>query len=721
MASYKFKKSWIPTPLRVDPALLVASPEAEPGPPDALFLPGSAMTASATSALSAAAVSARTTVANSALGAAAGSVLASSRATVANSTLGAAAGSVLAQARSSAGAALSQARSSAGSALAQARSSAAAGLLASALEPLPSPVGIAKRSSFIIKFFLLTMLRELLRSILAMLGRKRDRSSASAWTSREFAERLGGSWITLMHLAGLRGDLLGAEYCRVLSRTRDHSAPVPVDVLRTILDEDLRSRGTSFDETFVEFDPQPLVVRSFGQAHRARLRKNGQEVVVRVRAPDAVQRAKTDWRYMRILLFFLEQLDIEPHMRWADLFFEVKKSTDDLLDFRTEVQELQRLAKILRKRRVYVPRLYTKLCTERVLVTEHISGVDVEDLIRVSQHDPDRCDEWMRENNVRPSRVWRRLFNVHNELVFENNLFYTELNPSSVLLLKNNRLAFVSFGTIGTLDADLQERYRQLFRALIESDYTKACDIYLMMGPPLPYVDITNMKQSAMSALRKWESRTHVKNRPYYDKSLGSAIEQLARSAQEQHLPAFWNLARLQIAESTLNKSLEFFDPTKNSMNALRRYEREAEVRSIMYAATKKVRKRVDAVVSVAQLNMQLVENLQHDGDYMRRRLMGVQAKLSKVSEVIGRLVQIVAKGAVAVLLLQIALHFVRGDSMPAALTNQGALGRILLALRPRSNAAWIILLLVLFYMRRFLVSLTRQLFTKEVRPSDVN
>lgn len=702
MSSRKFKSNWTPTPLRVREVPDTRSEEPEPVPPpdepELAELPGSALASVAGAALVTAAAAARDAVTNTGLATAAGSALASAQASVEKSAL----------------------MSAAESALAKAHSSAAGSLLASALEPLPSPVSLAKRASFILKFLLLTIFRELIYTVRAGWRSKATRPLKSAWATRRFAERLGGSWITLLRLASLRSDLLGAEYCRILAHTRDYSLPVALNVVRAIVDAELRTRESSFDDTFSEFDEQPITVRSFGQTHRARLRKNGREVLVRVRAPDAVRRAATDWRYQRVLLFLLEQFGIEPHMRWGDLFFEVKQSTDDLLDFRTEVEELRRIRKILRPRKIYVPIVYWKLCTEQVLIVEHITGVDVEDLMNVAQQDPERCDAWMRENGVDFRRVWRRLFNAHNEMLFEHNFFFTELVPSSIILLKDNRLAFLNSGTIGTLDAELQHRYGELYRALLEKDFSKTCDIYLEMGPALPYKDLTGMKLRTQRALRKWESRTHVKRRPYNEKSLSSAMDQLAHCAREQELPAQWNLARLQAAELRLNKSLEFFNPQKSGFRELRHYERAAEIRAIKNAATKKVRKRIDAATEAAQLNIQLIENLQYDGEYVRRRLMGVQAKLSKISEVVGRLVKIVAETAMIVLLLQVALHFTRGSQLPAFLTSEGPLGRIFIAVRPQSNLAWILLIVVLFFFRHMLQNITRQLFAKEVRPGDV-
>lgn len=586
---------------------------------------------------------------------------------------------------------------------------------AAALGPLPSPLTLAQRASFILKFCFISLVRELILFIF-----NRQRSAESARKTRMYAERLGGMWITLVKLSSLRGDLLGVEFCRELARTRDRTYPAPFDEIRGLVDKEMRSVGTSFDEVFSEFQESPLAIRSYAQIHRARLRKNGREVVVHVRAPGAVQRAKMDWNYMSTLLRFVTYLNLEPHLRLNDLMFEVKKATDDLLDFRTEVEELRRIGRVLRRRRIYVPVVYRRYCTEAILVLEYISGVSVSDLIRCTNEDPVRVTEWMRENKIDRRRVWRRLFDAHYELLFENNLFYTELLPSSIMLLKNNRIAFVTLGSIGTLDADLQQKYRQLCRSLTEGDYTKACDTYLMMGPPLPYKEVSGMKNSSTRGLRKWESRTHVKSVPYSQKSLGSAIGVLTRHASEQELPTSWNLARLEAAEHTLCSSLEFFDATRSSIKELKRCDRAAQIRAIKQATTKRIRKRLNAASDVAQLNMQLLENVQHDGDYLRRRLLGAQAKLSKVSAIVGRIVKIIANLTLLALAIETVLYIKEGYRISIPLAERGTLGRILAVVHPHSAGSWILLLIVLFLVGRGLRKVSLHLFAKEVRPGDV-
>lgn len=590
----------------------------------------------------------------------------------------------------------------------------------------PRPPAIApptgwRREVALALFVLRWSLREALRWMLALLGRKKERPAAVAQEARAFAERMGGMWIILAHLASLGEELWGRSFCRELRGTRDRACVVPSAQIRQIIDEELRTQGTCFADAFSEFDDTPMSTKSFSQVHIARLKQTGHRVTVRVRPPGAEQRAASDWRFMRIVAFLLKKVGLAQSLLADDLLFEVKLAADDLLDLRTEVTELKRIRRILSKQRIYVPLIFSALSTERVLMIEYIQGVSIATIKQLSDIDPDRCDKWFRENNIKRGRVWQRIFNMHHELLFEHSLFYTELFAKNILLLKNGRIALVDFGAIGSIDAELKRKYINFCRAVLEHDFSKAAEAYLAMGPALPYQDLMGMKLSVGRALRNWEFRSYIKRHMYHEKSLGAAAGVVAQCARAQGLPKLWNLARLQKAEDILGDSLSVLDRTKNGITALRRYEYDAQKRAVAASlSNKKSKNRIGNLFDMAQLNMQLVENLEHDGKYLRQRLLGFQGRIGRAAKVLGHLLRITS--AVVLLVLGIEIFtFIKNRYMAAIPgVDQGPVGRIFTSLRVDNKGLWVAVIIGLFYFRRFLAGLARQLFAKEIRPGDV-
>ena len=573
-------------------------------------------------------------------------------------------------------------------------------------------VSLGGRGAATLLVGLRVLLYEICRWLLSNVIRRNERSLSLARRLRAFTERLGGMWVILIRLISLRTDILGNEFCWELSRTRDEVKAAPISAIRQVVEQELRALGIQLplQDVFCEFDETPIVAKWYAQLHRARLKKSGHEVVVRVQPPDAAKRAKADWRYMKLVHFLLARFAGASNMQWDGLFYEVKKFTDDQLDFRTEVSELRHLRKVLAPRSIYVPLVYRRLCSERMMTTEYVEGVSVSQLRRVKQSDPIRYSAWMQENGINPRKLWNRLFLAHQELLFEHNLFYAELFPSNILLLKGNRIALFNRSVIATLDADLKQRYQKFYRALLESDYTKVADYYLTMGPPLPYKDVTEMRLATQRALRRWESRTHIRKCPFDEKSLAGALEQLARCATEQQMPAMWNLARLQLGERTLNLTLDFLDPTRDTMKAMHRYERDAQRRAIRRFTKKLSHKPAAESIDSAQLGMQLAENIEHDSEYLRKRLLGRAGHLSRAAKVMQRLLLLAGKLLLLWTLIQIFVRVRQIYGVTIPLFADGTLGRAFPALSGHDPVTWVLAVAGLFFLWSFLRKLAGQL-----------
>lgn len=212
---------------------------------------------------------------------------------------------------------------------------------------------------------------------------------------------------------------------------------------------------------------------------------------------------------------------------------------------------------------------------------------------------------------------------------------------------------------------------------------------------------------------------------------MASAMEAMARCVSAQKLPTSWNLARLQLAERTFEPTLEFLGSAKNSLAALKRYDRAAQLRAIVRATTKDTKKRAQRALDVAQLNMQLIENLYYDGDYLRRRLQGFQGKVGHLAQVAGRMLMLVSKFVMLAVAVQV-LFYVKKRVLPgteitqvnevaAVVPDPWGVSRLFSFLEIQSRTTWILLIAGLFYFRRFLTSLVKQLFSPEIRPSDVS
>ena len=160
----------------------------------------------------------------------------------------------------------------------------------------------------------------------------------------------------------------------------------------------------------------------------------------------------------------LSQWSIQPHMRWQDMLWEVEQLMAEELDYNYEIANIRRMKKVLSRHNIYVPKVFSHYCSERVLVMEFIHGVVMADYLKVAASDPLRLKAWCEENNVEPRRLGKRLFFSNLRQLFEDNLFHGDLHPGNIVLLRDSRIAFIDLGSIGFSDRDFLEKYALYFR-----------------------------------------------------------------------------------------------------------------------------------------------------------------------------------------------------------------------------------------------------------------
>src|SRR6185503_18949881 len=83
---------------------------------------------------------------------------------------------------------------------------------------------------------------------------------------RTALQELGTTFIKLGQILGTRSDLLPENYIAALSALQDRLPPVPLDVVRTVLEQEL---GAPPEDIFASFEETPLATASIGQVHGA--------------------------------------------------------------------------------------------------------------------------------------------------------------------------------------------------------------------------------------------------------------------------------------------------------------------------------------------------------------------------------------------------------------------------------------------------------------------
>ena len=94
---------------------------------------------------------------------------------------------------------------------------------------------------------------------------------------------MGGFYIKIGQMGSVRDDFVPPQYMKGLKTLQSDVPYQPLSYVINVISEQL---GLEVDDVFLEIDEKPLGSASIGQVHRAVLRENEMEVVIKIQYPN---------------------------------------------------------------------------------------------------------------------------------------------------------------------------------------------------------------------------------------------------------------------------------------------------------------------------------------------------------------------------------------------------------------------------------------------------
>lgn len=412
----------------------------------------------------------------------------------------------------------------------------------------------------------------LLKGVWRSFTRRKSSEEEKAVLLRELFERLSGMWIKLGQLLSLRTDILSLEMCRELSKLQFEVRGFPVAVARKVLEEEL---GKPISSVFANFEDHPFAAASVAQVHRATLLRNNRAVVVKIMRPDVALSFERDLRLLQRIASFAQTFGIGKRLRLHDASRELREVLTEETNYEREAVNLRNMRKSLRHHSIYVPRVIRDLSSKRVLVIEEVPGVLMSHYIRVRREDPERAHIWELRNGIDVKSLARDLSVSVLRQILEDNLFHGDLHPGNLLMLADNGLALIDFGSVGRLERRLWTLYRDSLAALAMKDYDRAADIMLMMSPMASLANTTTLRRDMTLAMRQWEMTGQFAGATYADRSIAAMSERIAKVMAKHNVPLAWGIMRVGRTLSTLDASLQTLWPKADFLKLCQAYFRD--------------------------------------------------------------------------------------------------------------------------------------------------
>lgn len=283
-------------------------------------------------------------------------------------------------------------------------------------------------------------------------------------------EQRGPVYVKLGQLLSTRSDLLPEAYLQALARLQDNVSPVPVDVIRDTVAEEL---GIWVSRGFAEFSARPLAAASLGQVHRAVLH-DGRKVVVKVQRPDARARVTADLEALAELAEFLDAHT--TFGRQTGLLDLVRSLHDTILkemDYRLEAENAKTLGRNLQDfPRLLVPQPISGHVSSRVITMEYVSGVKITKLSPAVLLELDR------------DSLADELFRGYLQQILIDGCFHSDPHPGNLLLTHDHRIALMDFGMVTQVAPEMQERLLKLLLAISDGRAEQAARMAIQIGRP---------------------------------------------------------------------------------------------------------------------------------------------------------------------------------------------------------------------------------------------
>mgnify|MGYP001822620764 CR=1 FL=1 len=352
-----------------------------------------------------------------------------------------------------------------------------------------------------------------------------DAEEAGAVRLRQLFEALGPSFVKIGQLLAMHAGALPRAYREELARLLDSTLPLPFPVVDQVLTEEW---GQDWRRFFQEIDVEPLASASIGQVHQGVVAA-GEGVAVKVQRPGAQAMFDRDFDILRDIVRYtrLHSLLRMTRQQLAAIIDEVIGFTQSEFDYCHEARAALRL-RTMEIEGMYVPQVYEELSTRRVLVTEFVPGITLNDVLN-------HLDEpaWLAEYQVDRDRLAGQIMRNQLMQALRCGFFQADPHPANLILMDSGRLGYVDFGIVGELDE--QSRRDIIDMALFEmlDDYEALWPIILRYGQPTKKTDVRAFKADFKELSQRYKE---AGNRAFAARSLGIYIESQLRLYHKHHM-----------------------------------------------------------------------------------------------------------------------------------------------------------------------------------------
>ena len=299
-----------------------------------------------------------------------------------------------------------------------------------------------------------------------------------------------------------RPDVVSPEYLEELEKLQDRIPPFSTEEAFAVLEEELGAPPSSI---FSSISPSPAAAASLGQVYKGTLASDGSEVAIKVQRPGVATSIALDVYILRKLAKVVKKArklnsDLPALLdEWAMSLFKE-------LDYRVEAENGERFKELFGEMPgVYVPAMKRELTTKKVLVMEWIEGERLRSAYAAAS-DKRREDSASSSSSSSAAAAAAAAANIGTnngytkaaaledlkmveigvvcslEQMLEVGFYHADPHPGNLLKTKDGKLAYLDFGMMGSIDANIRQGLIRATLHLVNREYGALAEDFITLG-----------------------------------------------------------------------------------------------------------------------------------------------------------------------------------------------------------------------------------------------
>lgn len=293
-----------------------------------------------------------------------------------------------------------------------------------------------------------------------------DKTAVGKWMKNEIGE-LGPAFVKFGQFVSTRQDLFGKEVSEQLALLQDDINPVPFQFIAETIEYEL---GRPLTDVFVDVDPVYIGTASIGQVHRARLVKNGNEVVIKIQKPRIAEHVKENMQTLNninkivLLTGSARAAEFDQVIRQYEQFLEAE------LDYIRELNNMVLFYEKLKGLPVRVPRVYKSLSTKRILVMEYVPSIKITDI------------ETMRVLGLDTKLVCDILVKVFLSQIIDKGIVHNDTQQGNIGVSNDGKtIVLYDFGNVIQFSGEFKESIGMIVFSVFQKDVDEFVDMLVKL------------------------------------------------------------------------------------------------------------------------------------------------------------------------------------------------------------------------------------------------